>query len=95
LGAIEENNMRFMAELMFCNPDDADDAITALAAVGVKFEIDLANPEEVNGSLVAFGMASGTTTLAEDDIGDWLSDIIEPHHGSVVQWRYDPLWVVK
>jgi len=36
----------------------------------------------------AFGVISGLTELAEDDVGDWVQDIISPFNGDVLTWGF-------
>ena len=40
----------------------------------------------------AFGMISGHTELAEDDIGDWVQKIIAPFNGDVLSWGFAWRW---
>ena len=80
---------RFSAEILFLDPDDVPRAIEALVAVGCEFEL---NPDAIDecGPTV-FGNVTGMTELDEDDIGQWVLNIIEPFNGDVVEWGIDEL----
>jgi hypothetical protein len=81
---------RFAAEILFLNPADVPAAAAALATAGCKYETD---PDARDSdSDAVFGMITGTTELPENEIGDWLSTIVDPLGGDVDEWRYGEPW---
>jgi hypothetical protein len=83
---------RFAAEALFLNPNDVPVAAAALAAAGCKFEID---PDATSDPPTVFGMITGTSELAEEDIGGSLQGIVWPLGGDVVEWSYGPPWKIR
>jgi hypothetical protein len=84
--------MQFAAEVLFPSFDAVPDAAEALAAAGCSYEIDH-NTFDPDSSYV-FGFVVGTTELAEIDIGRWVSRIVGPHGGDVVEWAYGEPWKI-
>jgi hypothetical protein len=83
--------MKFAAEVLIRNPVDVPLVRAALAAVGCTYVIDA----DANGDPpTVFGMAVGTSELDEGDIGEWLSGIVWPVGGDVVEWRYGKPWKI-
>lgn len=82
----------FEAEVLFLNPDDVPHAQEALAAVGCKYTVD---PAATADFPTVFGIVSGMSELAENDIGTWLMDIVWLLGGDVVEWRYGAPWKIR
>jgi len=84
---------RFAAEVLFLDPNDVPRARKALAAVGCEYAID---PDAHDPySAAVFGMVTGTTELAELEIGGWVSGIVGPLGGDVVEWGYGEPWKIR
>jgi hypothetical protein len=72
----------FQAEVLFMDPDGVSGAVAALAAHDCKFTRDPDAFDEHSDAV--FGWVTGATELSEDELGDWLSDVISPHTGDVI-----------
>ena len=84
---------RFAAEIIFPNPAALDDAAAALAALGLDCKRD---PDAIDlESSYAWAMVSGSTELAEDAIAEWLSPLVWPFGGDIVEWGYGEPWKVR
>jgi hypothetical protein len=77
---------QFAAEVLFLNPDDVPRAVRVLAARGCAFKTDLEAIDECGPTV--FGEVTGTTKLSEDELGDWLLDIVDRFGGDVAEWGY-------
>jgi hypothetical protein len=77
-------NVIFEAEILFLEPDDVPHAVQVFTALGCHFEIhrDAVDP---CGPTV-FGLLTGTTELDEDDLGDWLREILTPLGADLYEW---------
>lgn len=80
---------RFEAEILFLNPNDVPPAVEALAAAGCEFKIDRDAVDPCGPTV--FGSLTGTTELDEDDLGDWLLEILAPFGGDVAEWGLSEL----
>jgi hypothetical protein len=74
---------KFEAEVLFRHADVVR-AVAALAAVGCIYDINVGVVDDD----YRFGWVRGVTELNEMEIGDWLSEIVEPFGGDVVEWGY-------
>jgi hypothetical protein len=84
--------MKFAAEILIRDPVDVPRVRKALATVGCTYVIDV----DANGDPpTTFGMAIGTTELKQDDIGPWLSGIVWPVGGDVIEWGYGEPWKIR
>jgi hypothetical protein len=74
----------FEAEVLFFDPADVPRATEALVALGCEYKVD---PDAIDehGPTV-FGWVTGATELDEHALGDWLSEIVHPLGGDVVEW---------
>lgn len=77
---------QFAAEVVFLDPADLPRAIEALALFGLNYKID--HDAIDPGGPTVFGFVTGTTELAEADIGCRVMQIVEPLGGAVVEWSY-------
>jgi hypothetical protein len=84
--------MKFAAEVLILDPADVPRVQAALAAAGCTYVIDT---DATADWPTVFGMAIGTTELKQDDIGSWLSDIVWPVGGDVVEWAYGEPWKIR
>lgn len=86
--------MKFACEVLLRDPSTVADATAALAAVGCKYETDhrLKDPA---GMPYVWGMVSGTTELAENDVGTWVHEIVSRFDGEAVEWRYGAPWKIR
>jgi hypothetical protein len=84
---------RFAAEVLFLDPNDVPRATAALAAAGCDYAIDYDAIDPCGPTV--FGMVTGATELAEGDIGQWLTDIVDPFGGDVVEWGYGEPWKIR
>jgi hypothetical protein len=75
---------RFEAEILFLDPDQAPHGIAALAAAGCEFKYDPDAIDECGPTV--FGMVTGVTELDEDKLHRWLTSIIDPFSGDVLEW---------
>jgi hypothetical protein len=84
--------MKFAAEVLIRDPADVPRVRAALADIGCTYVIDA----DANGDPpTTFGMVIGTTELKQDDIGPWLSGIVWPVGGDVVEWGYGEPWKIR
>jgi hypothetical protein len=72
---------KFQAEVLFRHAD-AMRAVAALAAVNCIYEINVGVVDDD----YRFGWVRGVTELSEDALGDWLTNIVGPFGGDVVEW---------
>jgi hypothetical protein len=84
---------RFAAEVLVLWPRDLPRVVEALAAVDCELEIDHSLIDEHGPTL--FGFCTGNTELPEGDIGSWLTSIIWPLGGDVVEWSYGEPWEIR
>jgi hypothetical protein len=90
-----EDRMRrhFAAEVLFLDPADVPRARKALAAVNCEYTIDPDAHDPYSDAV--FGMVTGTSSLEQGGIGDWLARIVGPHGGDVVEWGYGEPWKIR
>jgi len=76
---------QFEAEILFLDPIDVPRATEALAALGCEYKVD---PDAIDdyGLPTVWGRVTGATELDELALGDWLSGIVDPLGGDVVEW---------
>jgi hypothetical protein len=72
---------RFSFEVRFCDRRDVPGAARTLAILGIKYELD---PKRADDSVYA--RVKGETELNDDELFDWLEDIICPLGGRVNNW---------
>jgi|SRR5215471_4547917 len=87
LGEDRIRGQRFVAEILFLDPDLATRGIEALAAVGCEFIPDPSMVDPCGPTI--FGTVVGTSELGEDALWHWLEDIIDPFTGDVVEWGFE------
>jgi hypothetical protein len=66
------------------------DVRAILAEADCELEIDHDCIDEYTN--YQWGMITGTTKLAEDDIGEWLTALVPGNRIDLVQWRYGEPW---
>jgi hypothetical protein len=79
---------RFAAEVLCLNPNDVPRVAEALIAAGCDFEVHHDVIDDCGPTV--YGHAAGETEHAEDEIADWLNDIIGPLGGDVDLCSYGP-----
>jgi hypothetical protein len=70
------------AEVLFLNPDDVNPGVAAL--VERDFEVEVLDWVDDYGPTIWI-KAKVTSELAENRFFDWVSSIVEPLHGDVVE----------
>jgi hypothetical protein len=82
----------FAAEIVITNPDDVSRVRAALKDIDCTFHVDV---RAVGDWPTVFGFIIGTSELDENDLSNWLSDIVWPVGGDVVEWRYGEPWEIS
>jgi len=86
---------RFAAEVIFTNPGDVPNVRAVLADADCELTIDYDAIDDYSN--YQWGMITGTTELAEEDIASWLEDLVQgtvsPNHMmNIVEWGYGEPW---
>jgi hypothetical protein len=85
---------RFAAEVIFPNPCALAAAAVALAKLELACKRD-PDARDPAGTDYVWAMVSGSTELAEDAIAEWLSPLVWPFGGDIVEWGYGEPWKVR
>jgi hypothetical protein len=80
----------FACEVLFQEGANVTAAAAALAAASCKYETDPDARDPYSDAV--FGMVTGTTERDLDALSSWLSDILRPHSGEVLEWGYGEPW---
>lgn len=84
----------FDAEVLFYGSDNVARGTEALKKVSCNLEVipDLKDPE---GEPYVWTWVTGSSELAQGDIGSWLCDVLRGCDADILEWGYGPPWQIR